>query len=243
LKVLLGTTWEVDMNCINCNKETDNLKFCSQHCSAIFNKRYADESGIIRRQKALDEYYFNPNYCGYCGEVIDVREGKVTQTRKKKFCNSSCAASFNNKTTKKKEDRFCFVCGKKLNKRLKKYCSYHCQQEDYSSIAIGKWISGEWDGTVGKEFKIISNYIRNYLLKESDGRCNICKNSTWLGEPIPLEIHHKDGNWKNNRRENLDVICPNCHALETKNHKFSNKSPDIYRNKVRKEKTYRNITS
>ncbi|MFW5895280.1 MAG: HNH endonuclease [archaeon] len=28
-----------------------------------------------------------------------------------------------------------------------------------------------------------------------------------------LEIEHIDGNAKNNREENLDLICPNCHSL------------------------------
>jgi len=204
--------------CLNCNRETDNFKFCCKSCAVTFNNK-----------KRIKKY----RYCLKCGE----------ETKNPKFCSTSCAASFNNKTTKKKEDRFCFICGKKLHNRLLKYCSYSCQQKNYSNIAIEKWISGEWDGVVGKEFKVISRYIINYLLKKSEGKCGICKNSTWLGEPIPLEIHHKDGNWKNNKPENLDIICPNCHAMETKNHKFSNKSPDIYRNKVRKEKTYRNIIS
>lgn len=30
---------------------------------------------------------------------------------------------------------------------------------------------------------------------------------------IPLEIEHIDGNYLNNKEENLILICPNCHSL------------------------------
>ncbi|TFG24210.1 MAG: hypothetical protein EU529_04875 [Promethearchaeota archaeon] len=36
----------------------------------------------------------------------------------------------------------------------------------------------------------------------------------------PLDIHHIDGNRQNNRPENLELLCPNCHAL-TPNYKGS----------------------
>lgn len=33
-----------------------------------------------------------------------------------------------------------------------------------------------------------------------------------MGKPIPLDIHHIDGDFKNDKKENLKLLCKNCHA-------------------------------
>lgn len=35
----------------------------------------------------------------------------------------------------------------------------------------------------------------------------------WQDKEIPLELHHINGNNRDNRLENLMLLCPNCHAL------------------------------
>lgn len=59
--------------------------------------------------------------------------------------------------------------------------------------------------------------LKNRLLKEGikEYKCENpeCGLTEWLGKPIPLELHHINGDNTDNRLENLILLCPNCHAL------------------------------
>lgn len=66
---------------------------------------------------------------------------------------------------------------------------------------------------------ISSHKLRLKLLRDQvkEWRCERCGNTTWLDEPIPIELHHINGDRFDNRIGNLQLLCPNCHAL-TDNH-------------------------
>ena len=51
--------------------------------------------------------------------------------------------------------------------------------------------------------------------------CEQCGETKWLGAPIPLEVHHIDGDTLNNEIDNLKLLCPNCHAC-TDNYRGKN---------------------
>ena len=59
-----------------------------------------------------------------------------------------------------------------------------------------------------------SNLLRKRLLKEGvfEHKCNKCKNTKWNGESIPLELEHRNGVSNDHRLENIELLCPNCHA-------------------------------
>lgn len=46
--------------------------------------------------------------------------------------------------------------------------------------------------------------------------CNGCGlEGLWNNKPIQLEINHIDGSWLNNKLDNLEFLCPNCHSQDT----------------------------
>ena len=51
--------------------------------------------------------------------------------------------------------------------------------------------------------------------------CECCDLTEWMGTPISLELHHMNGDSNDNRLENLQILCPNCHSM-TDNYRGKN---------------------
>ena len=130
--------------------------------------------------------------------------------------------------------KYCKNCGKKLNSRQTKYCSNSCQREFEYKTYIEQWKNGEVNGLSG-EYNISKN-IRKYLFAKYENKCSQCGwgEINTFTNTIPLEIHHKDGNYLNNSEDNLQLLCPNCHSL-TGFHKSHNKNGRSKRTKYYKK--------
>lgn len=136
---------------------------------------------------------------------------------------------------------YCLNCGKELIRNQSKYCSNNCQREYQNKQKILEWKNGTFDGMSGKYG--LSKIIRDYLLKKANYSCELCgwnKINPITGKS-PLEIHHIDGDYTNNKEENLQVLCPNCHSL-TPTYKALNKNGredrQEYTNRKKKQQNY-----
>lgn len=118
---------------------------------------------------------------------------------------------------------YCLNCGKLLNNRQTKYCSNICQTDYQYKQYINRWKSGEETGLSG-EYSI-SQHIRRYLMNKYSCKCQLCGwgEVNQYTNTTPLEIHHIDGDYKNNNEDNLQLLCPNCHSL-TETYKSHNKN-------------------
>lgn len=143
-------------------------------------------------------------------------DGKIRNLQRRKYClNCSPFGQHNTKVLENtsKAIKYCKFCGKSLSNRQELFCNNDCKSEYYYQKYIARWKQGLENGMRGKYD--ISTRIKRYLFEKFNHKCSKCgwsEVNPFTGN-IPLEVHHKDGNYTNNDEENLDLLCPNCHSL------------------------------
>mgnify|MGYP001220205096 CR=1 FL=1 len=59
-----------------------------------------------------------------------------------------------------------------------------------------------------------TGHLKNRLLKEGmkESKCEKCGIIEWCEKPLSFHLHHINGDYRDNRLENLQILCPNCHS-------------------------------
>lgn len=221
-----------------------------------FLKKLEDKANILGEnyfnRVTKRKYLLNPTKCLCCGKEFSFEK------RNNKFCNSSCAAKYNNykrgalssetkskisKSLKKEEysnevineikknfEKICLMCGSPSGK--KDFCSLQCRNAYVRNLKIKEWIEGKSNPQRG--VGQLPEYIKEYLNTIHRYKCEKCgwgeKNP--ITGKVPLQIHHIDGDCTNNRFENLQILCPNCHSLTETYGSLNKVSKRFHRAKV-----------
>lgn len=162
---------------------------------------------VAKKQERILAYKKNPTHCKNCNKEMDYEK------RNNVFCDSSCAATYNNigKSRSKKPIIECLTCKKPFrysHHSKNMYCSNACQQVNSRNQRIEKWLAtGAFDAIN------VPGWAKNYIRTQRGDKCQVCSTEYWNGVKLPLECDHVDGNASNNHIDNLRLICPNCHSL------------------------------
>lgn len=165
-------------------------------------------------------YYQNPTICNNCGNPIEYKN------RHGKYCTKTCAAKINNKIKPKRKkglvDNYqlkkkkikalkiinnkCNFCFKSIEN--KKFCNNDCLVKNYFMETFLNWYYSE---TYINKYK--NPLIKQFLITMCGYQCSRCHISEYNGKPLTLHLEHIDGDATNNIKENVCLLCPNCHAL------------------------------
>lgn len=104
---------------------------------------------------------------------------------------------------------------KTLKNKIKEYnidISHFTFKKQYKDLSSIKYVEAQ--EYLGTNKYIQSFKLKNKLLLEGikENKCDICGITEWQGKPIVCQLHHINGDNKDNRLENLQILCPNCHS-------------------------------
>jgi DNA-binding CsgD family transcriptional regulator len=61
----------------------------------------------------------------------------------------------------------------------------------------------------------------------NENKCEICGITRWMGKPVSMQLHHKNGDGSDNRLENIQFLCGNCHSqTDTYGGRNGHRKPD-----------------
>lgn len=139
------------------------------------------------------------NKCSYCGKDAEF------QLKNSKYC---CSKSANQCPTNRLKNSN----GLKHNYKLTNKKSNYLFTDNDRIKSNQKQIKAAKENSFGKDVKRLTENARKYLLEERGYKCEICRIVEWQGKNIIFEIDHIDGDNRNNEKNNLRILCPNCHS-------------------------------
>lgn len=198
------------------------LKVNGRSCENINKliKEYECDTSHFDSARNRRKYNIVEKICPMCG--IEFKTTNGCRKRDKKCCSRKCANIMRSGKLHHnwRVEIECLNCGNKCKKNATRFCSKQCfgkyqRKKTFEKIENGTFKSYARGNGENQQLKL-------YLIEKNGYKCMVCDNTKWMGQPIPLQVDHKDGNSDNDKVENIRNICPNCHA-QTKTYCGKNK--------------------
>jgi len=191
---------------------------CSKECSNIV---ISEKNSGKNNPNFKHGEYFTGSFCS-CGNPKDHRASKCSSCAKVGFAKKGAKTIFDldknslqdmvlNSLSLYSVAKIAGLSRQKTKKLIDRY-----------GIDISHFVpSGKAKRYLNPEIVLIENSkFENgavkalvFRLKLLENKCYECGLTDWHGEKITLQLHHKNGNSKDMRIENLTILCPNCHSL------------------------------
>ena len=97
------------------------------------------------------------------------------------------------------------------------YSSENTPKPEENQVVEGEDIqkARDLEDYFSNKYPMQSDKLKRRIIREAvfPRECASCKSSEWKGSVVPLELNHINGDHGDNAKRNLELICPNCHAL------------------------------
>ena len=217
------------MICELCNTEHDGNygsgRFCSYKCARSFSSK---EKRKEINEKVSKKLKNDPKGCGWSKGIKYPRNIYSIECK-------NCGNIFKRELTSVsfESGKFLPLCNKCRNIKILEKSPVDRIKIIYKATRKANETKRKKEASLSWEEASNPEKYRRVKI-EQDNKCFKCGLDKWFGKDIPLEIDHINGNNKDQRRENLRYLCPNCHA-QTDTFRAKNiikKNPDYNGRKV-----------
>jgi hypothetical protein len=205
----------------------------SQHAQSLRALSFAKEGRILSDQIKRAEYEDAPATCKWCNLPFAYENSHGVGAPRKIFCNSSCAAKYNNhgrKKVKKVERQLATQpalksgngkpfggstpsstakkcgCGRTTRSERCVVCVRKERRVDFAR----RWAAGQ-TSQIADYMLRRHQEIRELLMHRQDGKCAICGIPEWWNnKPLRFVVDHIDGHSENSGEANIRLVCRNC---------------------------------